>query len=226
MSPTGRSHQVSRRCLAELEDCILLKAVVIIALASPCFGEDEDSVMAIRSTLRFLSGKCNIDEVPGKSSSLELFTPQGHCEWKLGELKRLAQAVIHFEPILPPPCRFLKRNWRDNHRLNNQTRQQAISTIDNIANFQDLSHWMPIYHPTDYHYCWSIAAPTGSDSGGTVSFFNIPPPGDMGGVVRRITLAVSFVRATLRCASRQEIESFPITAEGLAEFLGLLGHRP
>ena len=225
MSPDRRGYQVSHLCRLEIEDGILLKAVVTIALASPSFGQDEDSFTAIRSVLRFLSSKCDIGEVAGKSSFLELFTPKGCGEWELWELKRLAQAVIHFEPILPSPYRSLKKNWRGNPQLNSQPRQQAIDIIDNIVTFQDLSFWMPVYHPTNYRYCWSFEGPHGSDSGGNVLFSNIPHPADMMAIARRIALAVAFVRATRRCASRQEIESFPVTGEGFAEFLGLLGHR-
>ena len=73
---------------------------------------------------------------------LPLSTYEKEVPFQLTELKRIAQAVVHFEDalqMLVPKDPEQRRNWQDNNSLKSSPRSRAIAAIEKAGNHKKLS---------------------------------------------------------------------------------------
>ncbi|ERF69809.1 hypothetical protein EPUS_08010 [Endocarpon pusillum Z07020] len=137
------------------------------------------------------------------------------------QLKRLAQAVIHFDQALEISMpyqrdvtnrRRMKGNWRDSPGLANKSRSEAIAAIEDAPNATQLGLML---HGTDsqfYQWCFSGIA-------GGIEVCNPREITVAEDAVQWVDFVLSFVQGSLACRSRDNLERFPPNHEGLAHFL-------
>ncbi|ERF75865.1 hypothetical protein EPUS_01231 [Endocarpon pusillum Z07020] len=157
-------------------------------------------------------------------------------DYSLTDLKRIAQAVIHFETAfeaLVPRCRrgniHVKSNWLDAPGLaqSGRSRPKSIDAIEKVICFQDLVN---LLHPTilpsgqyDRSFSWNFCSWYGKRS---VEFRKPPASLTSKDALSWTELAMSFVQASSRVVSSEELQKIPPTVGGLRWFLQNFGNEP
>ncbi|PGG97883.1 hypothetical protein AJ79_09055 [Helicocarpus griseus UAMH5409] len=139
------------------------------------------------------------------------------------DLKRVAQAVIYFEPafeaILPPDRRaneYTRSNWIDNPNFGykNLSRDQAIEIIEGLNTVEEV---MDTMNPNQSKYFgWNFISVKKFNTiefrRGSVSL----SPED---VFMWVELAMSFIRAAMAVQSKDQFQQYSPTVGGLRNFL-------
>lgn len=154
-------------------------------------------------------------------------------------IKRISQAVVHFEPFFIGKVvdhirskRPLKRNWRDNPRLGvaNLGRPRAIAAIEATLPNQvvgDPTAMLDLIQAPNsngYPYYWSFVR-----SGSDVQIQYQKPQGcaTAGDAIMWMEFVVSFIQGSLACPSTKVLQEIPLSFEGLRYFMygkeGVLG---
>jgi Putative amidoligase enzyme len=137
-----------------------------------------------------------------------------------GEVKRIAQAAIHFEPafeVLVPSARrgnkFAKSLWLDSPWLvaKNYCRAELMDSIEK-ADFLDAL--LPLIQD-GRDYCWNFLP---LFDRGTIEFRKPPASTTAEEALSWAELAMSFVQACIRCKSTVELKKVPATVGGLRWF--------
>ncbi len=145
--------------------------------------------------------------------------------YSLEEVKRIAQAVIHFEPafdaLVPPQrrggeCEYAKNSWLDSDHLalENRNREQSIAYIDKITDFYSL---LSVMNPdNEKNYAWNFhSIPKYS----TIEFRKPQASTTVDEVLSWAELEMSFIQAAVRFGSATRLKKVPSTVGGLRWFL-------
>lgn len=142
-----------------------------------------------------------------------------------GELKRLAQAIVHFEPaveaLVPADRRgnkYVKSNWLDNPSFGHvlKTRAEATALIENVNNIDELVQLME--QRFDSNYAWSFET-VRDVSRPTIEFRKPPVSRTPEQALSWAEFVISFVKASLRTPSVERLGEVPPTLGGLRWFL-------
>jgi hypothetical protein len=144
-------------------------------------------------------------------------------DYTVDQLKRLAQAIIHFEPafevILPEERRgneYCRSNWIDNANFGYKklSRQGAISFLERCTTVNEVIDAM---NPEGSRYFgWNFQALKKYD---TVEFRRGAASTSLNDVFMWVELATTFLRASLRTNSARDLVTFDANLEGLKTFL-------
>ena len=155
-------------------------------------------------------------------------------DYSLTDLKRIAQAIIHFETafeVLVPRCRrgniHAKSNWLNAPGLaqSGRSRPESIAAIENVICFRDLSD---LLHPTilgqyDRSFSWNFCSWFDKRS---IEFRQPPASLTSKEALSWAELAMSFVQASSRVVSSEGLQKIPPTVGGLRWFLLNFGNEP
>ena len=154
------------------------------------------------------------------------------------DAKRIAQAVIHFEPVfdlfMPDQDQFAphtRRNWRDHPELGRAglNQAQSIDLVEEIsANMlpeNDRFHrtlvgthlWPGVLHTFPYNYSWSWSLDTHQLR--PVEFGRLPASATPGDLIMWADLVLSFVRAAIACPFPAQLKSIASNRLGFQYFL-------
>ncbi|KAH7036026.1 putative amidoligase enzyme-domain-containing protein [Microdochium trichocladiopsis] len=143
--------------------------------------------------------------------------------YSVTQLKRLAQAVIYFEPafeaILPEDRRgneYAASNWIDNAYLKRLSRQQAIDRIEQCRTQDELIQLMNPGGAQDRYYGWNFQA---LNKLSTVEFRRGPASSTADQVLHWVELATTFLRASIHLPSSGALSRLPPNIGGLLHFL-------
>lgn len=141
------------------------------------------------------------------------------------EIKRVAQAVIHFETAfeaLVPAVRrdnhFVKSNWLDSPSLakESKTRSQLIADINEQVRDDGVTSLMQMRSDRDYAWnFWALFTKR------TIEFRKPPASTTSKEVLAWAELAISFIQASVKCESTQKLQKIPATIGGLRWFVSL-----
>lgn len=150
-------------------------------------------------------------------------------DYTLTDLKRVAQAVIHFEPAfeyLVPRCRrinpYAKSNWLDSPGLarKGKSRPESIAALGAVNHPQEL---LSLLHPMELNgYCkdrsfsWNFFSYYEKR---TIEFRKPPMSMTSKEALSWAEVALSFVQASTRCKNDQVLQDIPPTVGGLRWFL-------
>ncbi len=144
----------------------------------------------------------------------------------LHDLKRIAQAAIHFETaleaLMPPDRRgneYAKSNWLDDPNFGHKglTRRECIAAIERVSHLSGLVDLMqPFLFGTDRDYAWNFHSVRFPPN--TIEFRKPPVSLTPDAALSWAELVLSFVHASVRCNSSQ-LQKVPPTVGGLRWFL-------
>lgn len=156
--------------------------------------------------------------------------------YRTSESKKIAQAIIHFEPCWETlmsndgePYQPTRRNWRDNPRLGqaNLTRAQSIDAIQ--ASSPDTSVLNSVEPKRliqagkeDHNYSWWFNT-LWRDSHRAIEYRNLPPIESAYDSIQRADLVVSFVKGAISCSSPGNLQRITPDNAGLRAFLSGCG---
>lgn len=157
-------------------------------------------------------------------------------EYSLTDLKRISQAVIHFETafeVLVPRCRrgniHAKSNWLHAPGLarTGRSRPESIAALGSVICFRDL---VDLLHPTilpngqyDRSFSWNFSSWFEKRS----IEFRLPPTSlTSKEALSWAELAMSFVQASTRVVSSEQLQTIPPTMGGLRWFVRNYGNEP
>jgi hypothetical protein len=146
--------------------------------------------------------------------------------------KRIAQAIIHFEPVfdlLMPDQHeselFIRRNWRDHPRLANFNQAESIALIEEISaempvgNTLPGGRWVgPLLWPDSErgvlsNYSWNLSRNL------EIQFGRLPASATAGDSVRWANFTLSFVQNAIACSSPAQLQKIASNRLGLQYFL-------
>lgn len=141
------------------------------------------------------------------------------------QLKRLAQAIIHFEPafeaLVPSERRkneYARSNWIDNKNFGYKrlSRQESIAVLESCSTVKEIINLM---NPDGSKYFgWNFQAiPKYS----TVEFRRGAASTSVNDVYSWVELAVSFVMASLKLQTAAGLKKYASNIRGLTEFIKL-----
>jgi transposase InsO family protein len=143
----------------------------------------------------------------------------------VSEIKRIAQAVIHFEPaleMLVPDCRrrtqFAKSNWLHANCLaaDNKSRSQSVAYIEEQLNLRQVVD--AIQRPHDRDFCWNFQNLLLSEKR-TIEFRKPPASTTAEEALSWAEFAMSFVQSSIKCESAAKLQNIPPNLRGLDWFL-------
>ena len=221
-------------------------AAEMLVLMSPVFDTATHPRWreAVKQTWLYLIRYYDIQSNSETATSLVVSCNPVFAAPKPTQFKRIAQAVIHFEPVLDlfVPARagttvVTKRNWRDNPLLGNQTQAESIALIEDIPidNTRTDRHInirgspeamvgaiMGHYNPWDpIRYNWYFKKHGELD---VITFGKglVCERGE--DVIRWSDFVLSFLRAAVSCPSPARLQRIAMNRCGLQYFLsGQLG---
>ncbi len=143
--------------------------------------------------------------------------------YDLKDLKRLAVAIIHFEPAfeaLMPVGRkgnpYCKSNWLENPRLG----RAGLSRSESIA---DIERLLDVYHvietiqtSDDKFFAWNFDS---LNEHNTIEFRKPPASSSADEALSWAELALNFIQASLRYGTSRRLKRIPSTIKGLRWFL-------
>ena len=139
------------------------------------------------------------------------------------ELKRIASAIIHFEPAfeaLVPEVRrnncYVKSNWLDSPYLKdgNKTRSQLISQFEAQTRNNGIASLMQTLFDRDYAWnFWALYRKR------TIEFRKPPACTAPEEILAWAELALSFIQAPVHCDSTERFQNVPATIGGLRWFV-------
>ena len=157
-------------------------------------------------------------------------------EYTLKDLKRIAQAVIHFEPAfeaLLPECRNrnfqAKSNWLNAPGLarDGKSRLESIAVIEATLDFDELLNLLQPLKPSgdsyDKSFCWNFS---NLHTKRSIEFRKKPVSTTPEEALCWAELALSFVQASTCCESPEAFRRIPPTVGGLRWFLWKLADIP
>lgn len=146
-------------------------------------------------------------------------------DYSLTDIKRLAQAIIHFEPafeaLVPPDRRgnhYARSNWLDGPRLGRLglSRQDSVAAIEQVLSLDHLMELFQPIHGIDRDFAWNFYSLFTKTK--TIEFRKPPLSLTPDEVLCWAELALSFVQAAIRCKP-SELQKVPSTIGGLRWFL-------
>lgn len=147
-------------------------------------------------------------------------------EYTLSDLKRIAQAVIHFETaieaLMPPSRRgnkYAKSNWLDAPGLGQlmKTRRRSILAIEHVIDARHLRELMqPVRIGRNRSYAWSFY--NLFNKKGTIEFRKPPVSLTPYEALSWAEFVISFIHASVRCEFSKLVK-VPSTVGGLRWFL-------
>lgn len=176
----------------------------------------------VQSLWRFLDSDYKVTADETCSTHVHVSKAEGYTS---EQLKRLAQAVIHFEPafeaLVPPERRkneYARSNWIDNKNFGYQrlSRPQSITLLEGCTTVREV---VDLMNPDGSKYFgWNFQAiPKYS----TVEFRRGAASTSLNDVYSWVELAVSFVNASLRLSTAAGLGQFDSTVGGLTQFIEL-----
>lgn len=147
-----------------------------------------------------------------------------HPHFTLEEVKRVAQAGIHFEPAMEAIMPVINvesfintSNWIQSLDFapSGRSRPDSINLIETSTSIPTLAGMMQRSEP-DTSFNWDF---TGlSQPEGTIKFCRPPPSNDVEDAIMYAELTVCLVRAAMRCP-KDELQRIPSNVRGLCWFL-------
>ncbi len=146
-------------------------------------------------------------------------------------IKRVSQAVVHFEPFVMGKAvdqirskRPIKRNWRDNPRLGvaNLGRPRSIAAIEAalpnqlVCNPTAVLNLIQAPNSNGEPYYWTILR---TDSDVQIQFRKPQGCATADDAITWMEFVVSFVQGALACPSAQLLQQIPLSREGLRYFM-------
>jgi len=211
---------------------------VQIQLISPVFHEKSnvpsDWRKDIEATWRYLCNHYKIELPPNTLGGTTIYISAS--KYTLLDIKRIAQATVHFESTLDvlAPARQIgrqriNRNWRDNDRLKNLSQSEAMTAIEDTTS---LPQFLQLIHPS-----WSLSTYrwdfTGSIPGRLhvryrpyIIFRSAPLIETASDPLWCTEFALSTVRGAIACRSLAHLQKIPRNHEGLREFLSGVRTNP
>jgi hypothetical protein len=176
----------------------------------------------IRAAWRFLNENYMVTGNNNCSTHVHISRAEGYS---LEDLKRVAQAVIHFEPVfealLPASRRgneYARSNWIDNPALayQNLSRVQSLNRIENLTMVDEL---IDLMNPNQSKYFgWNFLS---IKTYQTIEFRRGAVSTSVTDVFMWVELATSFVQASLTVpTSVANLLQYPATVGGLRTFIG------
>lgn len=144
--------------------------------------------------------------------------------YSLQDLKRIAQAVIHFETALealvPSERRgncYAMSNWLNSLELaqKNRSRPESIAYIETRMNRDQLIATMC---GNDRDFCWNFRSLLNSDKR-TIEFRKPPVSTTAKEALAWAEFAICFIQASIKCESPAKLQQVPPTLRGLLWFL-------
>ena len=152
-------------------------------------------------------------------------------DFTLPQLKRIAQAVIQFEPALEalvPAYRrgnkYAKSNWLDNCSLGhcNLSRSECIDEISKVRYGEELVELMG--ETFDRDYSWNFTSLRYRNRP-TLEFRKPPVCTTVEQTLGWAEFTISFIQSSIKCATSERLQQVPPTIQGLRWFLQQ-GHEP
>ncbi|KAF2966741.1 hypothetical protein GQX73_g6834 [Xylaria multiplex] len=144
-------------------------------------------------------------------------------DYSVIQVKRLAQAIIHFEPafeaLLPRDQRgneYARSNWIDNLHFGygEVSRTDAIAKLERCGTVDEVIELM---NPQNSRYfCWNFQ---GIKKYSTVEFRRGAGSTSSADVFRWVELATSFLRASIKMSTQASIRKFSPDIGGLIQYL-------
>jgi hypothetical protein len=144
--------------------------------------------------------------------------------YTLPEQKRIAQAIIHFEPlfdILSPPSTLSwrpRRNWRGNNFLGRYSQTQAIAAVEAAPNLSALKNLMNWASGHNSGFCWEFYN-IHYDAEEWVRYTTPPALESASNIIHWSNLILSFVQAAIACKTPGQIRKIAVNHLGLRHFL-------
>lgn len=148
--------------------------------------------------------------------------------YKVTEIKKIAQAVIHFEPaieVVVPDSRranrYCKSNWLNapGFLRAKRTRPETIASLERETYLLDVLAAMQPYTGNwcmDRNFCWNFS---NISSKSTIEFRKPPASLDADTTLSWAEFAMSFVQAAIKCESPDALQKVPANIRGLRWFL-------
>lgn len=146
------------------------------------------------------------------------------------DIRRIARAVIHFEPALEALVpqsrrgnRFAKSNWLQGQCLGYEelSRTESIAAIDEIPlvnDQEDIRRVVELMQDVDDRdYCWNFVNLRRSRE--TIEFRKPPGSASAAEALSWAEFAMSFVQASVKHGTRDRLEKIPSNVGGLKWFL-------
>ncbi|KAI1129698.1 putative amidoligase enzyme-domain-containing protein [Nemania abortiva] len=195
-----------------------------IEMVSPIFRLMPDSSWraAVRNMWEFLQENYNITANETCSTHVHMSIVGNYS---VMQVKRLAQAIIHFEPafeaLLPRDRRgneYARSNWIDNLHFGyaKLSRADAIAMLESRGTVDEVINLM---NPEDSRYFgWNFQA---IKKYSTVEFRRGAASTSSTEVFRWVELATSFLRASIKTPTAASIQQFQPTIGGLMKYLSV-----
>ncbi|OOF90623.1 hypothetical protein ASPCADRAFT_135076 [Aspergillus carbonarius ITEM 5010] len=139
------------------------------------------------------------------------------------DVKRIAQAIIHFEPafeVLVPPERrgneYSRSNWLDNPQLayRKLSREQSIAVIEGMNTTEEI---IDIMNPNQSKYFgWNFLS---LKTYKTIEFRRGSASLSPNDTFMWVELAMSFIQAAMVQLSSEQMQKYPKTTGGLMDFI-------
>jgi hypothetical protein len=172
----------------------------------------------VKHTWKYVKKEYHLRGTPGGSHIWIMPTEP----YTLSESKRIAQAIIHFEPTLhalvpdnvgdPNPP---KRNWRNSRSLKKMSQPQAIATIEKVDNVKGLVNLIQPLHDSNYDWDLTFLRPGTS----LIIFHRLPNIQTANDAVTWAEFALSFIQGCIACHSAIKLQEYAPNPEGLRDFL-------
>jgi Putative amidoligase enzyme len=153
-------------------------------------------------------------------------TPQ----YTLDQLKRIASAIIYFEPafeaLVPDDRRgnlWCRSIWLEGPKfaLQDKSRAQSIELVERAPNTMALLHLLHVIDDPRYAWnFWSLLSPKQ-----TIEFRQPPACETADETLSWAELAVNFIQVSIKHGSAATLRLYPANAEGLRWYLGLVNER-
>lgn len=201
-----------------------------IALNSPIFRTGEFSCWRedIRKTWKYLHTHYKIR---GDNTCINRIDCRGDPSFTLAELKQVAQAIIHFEPVFDAlfpepyaPAFVRKRNWRDNPVLGaaNKSRSESIAHIEAFRPTQSNEPWEVatlIGERWHQDYCWEFDYSDVPRRHNIIKYHNTPVIENADAALMWADFIMAFIQASMSIASPARLQSIAANQEGLRYFV-------
>ncbi|KAK4172033.1 putative amidoligase enzyme-domain-containing protein [Triangularia setosa] len=135
--------------------------------------------------------------------------------WTVDQIKRLAQAIIHFEPafeVMVPPERrnneYARSNWIDNARFVGKSRDQAMDEIEKQRTIKDVLNLMHGANDQSKYYATK-----------TVEFRRGAPSKNVKDVFMWVELAMEFMQAAIIIKTRADFSKYARNVGGLKRLI-------
>ncbi|KAI1410318.1 putative amidoligase enzyme-domain-containing protein [Hypoxylon sp. FL1857] len=213
-------------CLVNDPTCETTKEPWGIELVSPILRIYPGSAWRehVEAAWNFLETLYTVHVDKNCSTHIHLSLADGYT---ISQLKRLAQAVIHFEPaieaLVPPDRRgneYARSNWIDNSNFGyrNLSREQSIEQLEKCMAIDEVIRLM---NPNDSRYFgWNFLA---MKKYKTVEFRRGAGSRNVNDVFMWVEFALSFLQASLKLGSAASLKQYPASVGGLSMFISFAG---